>query len=116
MASCWGCKFLYSAGEGYSNYTWEDTIIDCARSANTALPKSEPYDWIRDLVSDNWPATNEGRCSLYAYGPYVALDVDGEVLPEDETDDPEAIQAISDHCGRDFQYERDRRKDRKDAE
>lgn len=98
--SCVGCKFLYTEGSGYSNYTWEDTDVRCAREKNPNLPASEPYDWKRE--DDNWPATNASRCELYATheGELVALDVDGDDGPADYTSDEEAITAICEHSGR----------------
>ena len=36
--SCVGCKFLYSEGKGYSNYTWEETEVRCAKDKNPNLP------------------------------------------------------------------------------
>jgi len=96
--SCVGCKFLYTEGHGYSNYTWEETSVECAKDKNPNLPKDEPYDW--NEKDDNWPATNASRCDLYAPGEKVCLDVDGENGPADETSDEEAILAICEHSER----------------
>ena len=98
--SCVGCKFLYTEGFGYSNYTWEETSVKCARNKNPNLPSDEPYDWNENEKGDNWPATNSSRCELYAAGPKVCLDVDCENGPADETSDEEAIVAICEHSGR----------------
>ena len=98
--SCVGCKFLYGQGEGYSNWTWESTSVECAKDKNPNLPKEEPYDWKHDGGSDNWPATNDSRCELYAPGEYITLDVDGEMGPADESTDQEQIDAIVKHSGR----------------
>jgi hypothetical protein len=103
MASCVGCKFLYSRGYGYSNYTWENTTVNCAKDRNPHLADGEadePCDWTREGATDNWPKTNASRCELFAEGPYVQLDVDGENGPADETDDREQIDAICAHSGR----------------
>lgn len=98
--SCVGCKFLYTEGSGYSNYTWEDTDVMCAQEKNPNLPASKPYDWKRS--DDNWPTTNASRCELYATheGDLVELDIDGEDGPADYTSDEEAIAAICQHSGR----------------
>lgn len=96
--SCVGCKYLYSEGMGYSNYTWEDTKVLCAKNRNTNLPAEEPYDWKKE--PDNWPKTESARCELYAPGEMVELDVDGEDGPADHTQDEEAIAAICAHSGR----------------
>ena len=67
--SCVGCKFLYSEGQGYSNYTWEDTEVRCAKDKNQNLPAPEGCDWTPHC--DNWPKTNASRCELYAAGDYL---------------------------------------------
>lgn len=96
--SCVGCKFLYTVGTGYSNWTWLDNEVCCAKNNNQNLPAEEPFDW--DASEDNWPKTKESRCELYAAGDFVKLDVDGEDGPADYTADEEAIVAICDHSGR----------------
>lgn len=96
--SCLGCKFLYTQGIGYSSYTWEETEVNCAKNLNANLPDEEPYDWNKEV--DNWPATMTSKCSLYAPGNKVDLDVDGDDGPADYTDDEEAIIAICEHSGR----------------
>lgn len=96
--SCVGCKYLYSIGTGYSNYTWLDDSVNCAKDKNANLPLDEPYDW--DKKHDNWPATNESRCDLYESGEMVRLDVEGDDGPASHTNDEEAIVAICKHSGR----------------
>lgn len=98
--SCVGCKYLYSEGQGYSNYTWEETEVRCAQDRNKNLPKEQPYDWEEE--PDNWPATNDSRCELFAplVGKRVEMDVDGEDGPADFTYDEGAIEAICKHSGR----------------
>lgn len=96
--SCIDCKFLYSEDSGYSNYTWVDTDVRCAKDQNPNLPHEEPDNWNKS--SDNWARTNTTRCELYDPGPMVALDVDGDDGPADYTQDEEAITAICEHCQR----------------
>lgn len=96
--SCVGCKYLYSEGQGYSNWTWMDTDIRCAKDKNPNLPAEEGSDWVRE--PDNWDKTNLSRCDLYAPGEMVEMDVDGEDGPADYTNDEEAIAAICEHSGR----------------
>jgi hypothetical protein len=96
--SCVGCKFLYGQGTGYSNWTWLDTDISCAKDKNPNLPAEEGSDWTKE--HDNWPKTRDSRCELYAPGEMVTLDVDGEDGPGDYTDDEETIAAICAHSGR----------------
>lgn len=96
--SCVGCKFLYIEGYGYSNYTCEDSSVKCALDKNPNLPSDEPADWNEEV--DNWPATMNARCDMYAPGKKVELDVDGENGPADQTQDEEAISAICKHSGR----------------
>lgn len=98
--SCVGCKFLYSQGNGYSNWTWESDDVHCAKDRNPNLGAEKPYDWKQDAEADNWPKTNESRCELYAPGEFVALDVDGEDGPADQSKDAEQIAAIVAHSGR----------------
>jgi hypothetical protein len=90
--SCVGCKFLYSHDRGYSNYTVEETEMICAKDRNSKLPADVPYDWKQE--PDNWPHTNESRCDLYAAGPFIRLDVDGEYTAAQQTDDAEVIALI----------------------
>ena len=99
--SCVGCKYLYSIGIGYSNYTWEDTEVECAKDKNPNLAASKPFDWNHDAEKDNWSATNASRCSLYESGVFVELDVDGYDGPADNRDDEDQILAICEHSGRD---------------
>jgi hypothetical protein len=99
--SCIGCKYLYSEGIGYSNYTWMATEVRCAKNRNNNLPAEEPYN--RKKQPDNWSATKDSRCELYSVlltGEMVAMDVDGEDGPADFTQDEEAIVAICVHSGR----------------
>ena len=93
--SCVGCKYLFRQDTGYSNYTVLETEIDCIRNRNSNLPQNEPYDWKEDAAEDNWPATNDSRCELYAEGPQVYLDCDGEEKPEDFTTDAEVLAAFA---------------------
>lgn len=96
--SCVGCKFLYSKGLGYSNYTWEENEVRCAKDKNPNLPAEEGFDWTPQ--NDNWAKTNASRCELYAVGgEMVKLDVDGDDGPADYTQDEEAIAAICEHSG-----------------
>ena len=105
--TCFGCKFLYSEGHGYSNFSWEEDQVDCAKDLNKNLPKERPCDWSKnkrrgcpDKEDDNWPITNASRCDQYKEGPYIELDVEGDDGPADYTDDEEAIEAICKHVGR----------------
>jgi hypothetical protein len=72
----------------------------CAKDRNPNLPEEKPYDWKQDATADNWAKTNQSRCELYAEGTFVALDVDGEDGPADTSNDPEQIEAICKHSGR----------------
>jgi len=103
LVSCVGCKYLYSEGSGYSNYTWMETYVKCAKDKNPNLADGEaeePDDWNQKADSDNWDMTNSSRCDLYDAGVYVELDVDGENGPGDESDDEVQILAICKHSGR----------------
>lgn len=98
--SCAQCKFLYFHDGGYSNYTVEETNVECALGKNPNLPDLRPYDWDREGRKDNWPKTNKSACERYAKGSQVHLDVDGEDGPADSTDDEEVIEAVVAHSGR----------------
>lgn len=89
--SCKGCKFLYTKGEGYSNWTWLDTIARCALDKNPSIPK-DSFGNIEDLYKLQCIKT--GRCDRYAPGVLVELDVDGDDTPWHFTDDREAIVEI----------------------
>jgi hypothetical protein len=93
-----GCKFLYEQDHGYSNYTVEETDMECAKNRNPHLPSARPWDWHKE--NDNWPKTRESRCDLYAPGKLVSLDVDNEETVESQTDDAEQLEAIRAHSGR----------------
>jgi len=95
--TCRGCKFLYLDGSGYSNYTWMETYVRCAMSANPALleDQDEPLNWQQQPEGvDVWPPTMDGRCGLYAPGVLITLDPDREDNPRDNSTDEEQIAAI----------------------
>ena len=97
MATCRGCKFLYLDGWGYSNYTWMETYVRCAKGANPALEgnEEEPLDWDEQPKGEDiWPPTMNGRCKLYAPGVLITLDPDREDDPHAVSDDEEQIAAI----------------------
>jgi hypothetical protein len=93
--SCIGCKFLWADGSGYSDYTWEDTDVRCAKERNPSLPVAQPYDWNHDEAADNLPATKDARCSDYSPGPYITVSPDG--YWDDEPVDDEQKAAIGAH-------------------
>jgi hypothetical protein len=98
--SCVGCKFLFGDGDGYSNYTWMDTYVRCAKGNNKLLDDAnEPSDWTGrednpDPEKDNWPKTKEGRCSDYSVGPYITLDPDREINLDEDCPDEEQRKAL----------------------
>ncbi|MHB1310501.1 MAG: hypothetical protein ACYC3L_00695 [Gemmatimonadaceae bacterium] len=94
--SCVGCKFLYSDGTGYSNYTWLETYARCALGKNEALKGDceEPFDLTTDPAQDTWGPTMNGRCERYAAGVHVTLDPDREDHPSAQSEDAEQITAI----------------------
>ena len=96
--SCVGCAYLYAQDYGYSNYTVTDTDMDCALNSNPNLPADEPYDWKQ--VPDNWPATNNNRCSSYVSGEQIRYDVDGDYTAKDFTDDLLVIRIVDQHAGK----------------
>lgn len=97
--SCATCKFLYQHERGWSNWTVEETEVICALGRNPNLPAAMPWDWRFNATEDNWPATNESACDQFSAGEQVRLDVDGEVHPADETNDPETIAAVCASAG-----------------
>lgn len=98
--SCIGCKFLFSVGTGYSNWTWEGNDVTCAMNLNPNLPSDWPSDWNENPKHDNWPKTNTSKCNTFAPGPFVRLDVDGDDGPADFTDDETVIALICRDTGR----------------
>jgi hypothetical protein len=107
MNSCVNCKYLYQVDDGYSNYTVLNTYVLCAKERNENLISGAveaPSDWNQEECSDNWPATQNARCELYAKLPEtnewpIQIDCDHEYGPADFTKDEEAIAAICQHSG-----------------
>lgn len=100
--SCARCKFLYLHDSGYSNWTVENTSVNCALDRNPHLANSSdlPYDWDYN-GKDNWPATRDSRCERYEESDtYIHLDVDGENYPDEFGLDAEAVAAVEEHSGR----------------
>lgn len=100
--SCARCKFLYLHDSGFSNWTVENTSVNCALDRNPHLASSPdmPYDWDYN-GKDNWPATRDSRCERYeAADGYIHLDVDGENYPDEFGLDAEAVAAVEEHSGR----------------
>lgn len=104
QTSCARCKFLYLHDSGCSNYTVENTSVECALDRNPHLAKVHhdlPYDWQYGDGRDNWPVTRDSRCERYeATDEHAHLDVDGETYPDDFGLDAEAVAAIEKHSGR----------------
>lgn len=102
--SCARCKFLYLHDSGYSNYTVENTSVNCALDRNPHLANHSPdmpYDWRYGDGKDNWPATRDSRCERYEESDtYIHLDVDGENYPDEFRLDAEAVAAVEEHSGR----------------
>lgn len=100
--SCAKCKYLYFHDRGYSNYTVEETEVNCAldRNSNLLHAPHVPYDWMVGN-EDNWPMTNASRCEMYeeTTDP-VHFDVDGDTKIADFNTDADAAAAISKHSGR----------------
>lgn len=98
--SCVGCKFLFGDGSGYSNYTWMETYVRCAKNNNKLLDDAEePCDWTGDEANadpskDNWSKTQNGRCADYSSGPYITLDPDREINLDEEVKDEEQRQYL----------------------
>lgn len=97
--SCVGCKFLWADGSGYSDYTWMNTDVQCAKELNPNLPVAQPYDWTHDAANDNLEATKNGRCAAFSPGPYITVSPDG--YWDDEPIDDEQKLAI----GREYRKE-----------
>lgn len=98
--SCLGCKFYFHKDYGYSNWTVEETQAHCAIKRNPNLPAVVPYD--QAIQNDNWPATKNSRCELFANGEpdevaLISIDVDNENPPERQSRDHERIAAISNY-------------------
>lgn len=96
MNSCIGCKYLWAAGTEYSDLTWEETEVRCAKALNPNLPVREPYDWIMDEANDNLPATQNSRCASFSPGPYITVSPGG--YWDGEPIDDEQRAAIGETC------------------
>lgn len=96
--SCAGCKYLWSNGDGYSDYTWMNTYIQCMQDRNPILEKKEwerPSDWpddgkdLRNIVRVvDWEPLVNSRCPEYdPTGHHVTVSPDGYVESEWRPDD-----------------------------
>jgi hypothetical protein len=84
--SCLTCKFCFKADSGYSNYTVEDTSIDCFLNANPHFPVGEYYgNFDEKAVSFD--------CAKFQKGEQIHFDVDGEITLLNETKDGDVILA-----------------------
>lgn len=94
--NCDGCKYLYLDGQGYSDYTWEETYVTCALELNPHLPVQEPCDYRDDSVGRlRWLAMMAHDCDKYAAGDQVCITPDGNI--QGFTDDNEQMRAILKH-------------------
>lgn len=90
--SCLGCKWIFHADEGYSNWTVEDTEMHCVHNRNPHLPAEIPDEisWHEPPMTqhnDKWYATKDARCELYeeTAEPPFTIDVEREsVVSETE--------------------------------
>jgi len=97
--NCDGCKYLYLDGQGYSDYTWEETYVTCALDLNPHLPMQEPMNYRDDNVGRlRWLATMAHECDKYDAGDRVTTTPDGNVM--NFTDDDEQMLAIIRDQGR----------------
>lgn len=97
--NCHGCKYLYLDGQGYSDYTWEETYVTCALDKNEALPMQEPYNYNEDSVGTlRWLAMLACECDSYSPGEQVTVTPDRNI--DNFTDDDEQMLAII-KCHRD---------------
>lgn len=106
--SCLGCKFLYSDGTRYSNFTWMDTYVRRALGRNEALKGDieEPDDLADDPENDTWAPTMNGRCDRYSLGVHITLDPDRDNHPCFQSKDREQIEAICNADGLPLRPER----------
>lgn len=100
---CYNCKFYYRQDHGYSNYTVEDTVVNCLRGKNPNIEGvSEGYSWETD---DHEFMKAAETCDSFARGEPLYIDVDEESIPypapKDRnkasyyTEDAEVIAAFS---------------------
>lgn len=71
MKTCDQCKFCVLKDEGYSNYTVENTSVNCAESKHPDAPFDRFYGEDERLQFAE-------TCSSFIAGDAVELDVDGE--------------------------------------
>ena len=91
--SCYGCKYLYKNGTGYSDWTWESTEITCAKGLNDNLPIEEPSNYDDDMTGRlRWLARLACECDEYSQGSMVTVSPDGNVL--DGSQDDKQMRAI----------------------
>ena len=78
--SCYGCKYLYKNGLGYSDWTWESTELTCAKDLNDHLPVEETVDLGVDMAPTlRFMAQIACECNEYSQGSMVTVSPDGNV-------------------------------------
>lgn len=95
--SCYGCKYLYSDGTGYSDWTWMETNLCCALDKNNALPVEMPFDFDSDKIKTIRWAAILIPCEQYAQGIHITVTPDGN-LPN-WSNDGDQMRAIIRHQG-----------------
>jgi len=89
---CTKCKFLLASDSGYSNYTVEETDLDCLKGFNKDLPAAESYRFETEQSGVNTIAEN---CPHYTEGEGTHIDVDREDGNEvNYNDDPEVKELL----------------------
>lgn len=76
---CYNCKFYYRHNRGYSNYTVEETEVNCLRNKNKFLHYTpEGYAWEAD---DHAYMRVAESCDGYVFGEPLTVDCDEEQMP-----------------------------------
>lgn len=87
---CDNCKFFMTQDDGYSNYTVENTIVNCLKNNNPYFPCSESYSWEREDSPDYEQLQVAETCLFYKEDTEeqgLRFDVDNEITIDGCTDE-----------------------------
>lgn len=91
--NCFGCKYLFGRGHGYSDYTWMETYIECAKELNEHLPIEMCVGFMDDEApSLRLLAVVAQECDQYEPGPFITVSPDGN--PDDSFIDADQFKAF----------------------
>ena len=88
---CTNCKFFLAVDSGYSNYTVEETELDCLKGLNKRLPATESYRFETEQSDVNAFAE---ECNYFSSGEGTYIDVDREDGDEENYNDDLEVKGL----------------------